>query len=180
KGVRWNKTGTTSPLQCLRTLPNSTIAKEFADQQRTLAPAYTDSSFAIYIVCRPSQTSADGDNVPRWLFGQDRDNAQSGADDHILFINADDGNSATLPPNGVSGRVYWYTGETVTNGDGTGGNQILDGSFITNNYAAGGTNAGNFCVIAMVCDGGISGDTQDSLFQINGNPIDLFTSLPSF
>src|SRR6185295_2440589 len=142
--------------------------------------AYTDSSFAIYIVCRPSQTSADGDNVPRWLFGQDRDNAQSGADDHILFINADDGNSATLPPNGVSGRVYWYTGETVTNGDGTGGNQILDGSFITNNYAAGGTNAGNFCVITMVCDGGISGDTQDSLFQINGNPIDLFTSLPSF
>jgi len=181
KGVRFNKTGTTSPLQVLRTLPNSTIAKEFADQQRTAAPAYTNSQFAIYIACRPSQTTEDAGNTPRWLFGQDRDNAQSGADDHLLFINASDDNGATLPPASASGKIYWYTGETVTGGDGGPGNAyIKDGNFDLKRDGVT-TNPGNFAIVALVCDGGVvSTPTQKSLFQINGCPIDSFTSLASF
>jgi len=179
KGVRFNKTGATSPLQLLRTLASSTIAKEFADQQRCMVPGYTDSQFAIYIVCRPSQSTPDGDNVPRWLWGQDRDNAQSGSDDHILFVNATDTNTVNLPPTGSSGGVYWFTGETlISGGSGTAG-MIKPGSFTTNNYAAGGTNTGNFALITLVNDGDIAGDSQDSLFQINGNPIDKFSSRES-
>ena len=177
-GVRFNKTGTTQPLQVLRSNPNASTAKEFADQQRTMVPTYTDSSFAMYIVCRPSQTQPDTDSQPRWLFGQDRDNAQSGANDHVLFVNTADTNGNTLPPNGDAGSVYWYTGQTaLSGGSGTGG-VIRNGDFDVKPGTAT-TNPGNFAIITLVNDGQVSGDTQESLFQINGNPIDLFQSRTS-
>ncbi len=180
KAVRFNKSGAlsaTNAWQRMKTLPNSSISKSFADQQRTAFPAYTDSSFAAYIVCRPSQTVDNAVDYPRWLIGQDRDNAQSGADDLILFVNTSDANGNSLPPAASAGSVFWYYGMTVTNGSGTGG-QIKTGSFLTRPDAS--ANEGNLMIVSMIHDGGISGDTQVSLFQINGHPIDSFTSSTAF
>lgn len=176
KGIRFNKTSTTQPLQSLKTLPNSSKSIEFADQQRTSIPTYSNSMFGLFIACRPSASANSNGLAPSWVWGQDRDDADSGADDHILFINANDNNSTALAPSNGIGRVYWFTGENVTDGDGTGGNQILDGSFISNNFAAGGTNAASFTLISALSEGAVSGNTIPSLFSINGNPIDSFSN----
>ncbi len=176
KGIRFNKPGATQPLQLLRTLPNSTVAKEFADQQRTAIPVYSESAFALYIVCRPSQTTDSGAIVPRWIFGQDRDNAASSSDDHILFANAADDSAASLPPANDPGSLYWFQGETITGGDGTPGGHILNGDFDVLRDGTT-TNPGNFVIVSMIYDGGITGDAQVSLFQTNGCPIDSFTAI---
>src|SRR6185503_16254973 len=161
KAGRFNKTGATSPLQLLRTLQNSTMAKEFADQQRTMAPAYTDSQFAVFIVARPSQSTPDGDNTPRWIWGQDRDNAQSGSDDHILFANASDASGTGLPPSSDSGGLFWFTGEALVSGGGGTAGEIKAADFDVKTGTAT-TNPGNFVIITMVCDGQLSGSTQES------------------
>ncbi len=187
KGIRFNVTGThttAAPWQRMKTLPSASLATTFADQMRSALPAYTNSAWALYMVVRPSQ-SIDSDEVvyPRWLIGQDRDGAASGSDDHIVFVNANDNGGAGLPPDMEAGKVYWFTGETVTQGDGGPGNAyIKDGNF---NVKRDGTteNPGNFIILGMVCDGAVTGtsvDTQRSLFQINGCPIDSFLSKAQF
>lgn len=176
KGVRFDAQGTISSSnkrQVLKSLPNASIAKEFADQQRTIIPTYTDSQFAMYVVCRPSQTQPDGDQQRRWLFGQDRDNAASGSDDHILFMNASDASGASLPPTSDSGGAFWFTGASTSGGGGAGG--VIDSGDFDVKPGTATTNPANFVVISLINDGNISGDTQESLFQINGNPIDKFT-----
>jgi hypothetical protein len=187
-GLRWNVTGTHSaeaPWQRMKTLPSSSLATTFADQMRSALPAYTNSGWALYMVIRPSQ-SIDSDEVvyPRWLIGQDRDGAASGSDDHMVFMNANDNGGNTLPPTMEAGKIYWYTGETLISGGdgGPGNNFILNGEF---NVQRDGTteNPGNFVILGMVCDGNISNtaiDTNRSIFQTNGCPVDSFLSRSQF
>jgi len=181
QGVRFNLGNENEPFQALRSLQNASLAKEFADQQRTIVPGYTDSAWAMFIVCRPSQSSPDASDVARWLFGQDRDNATSGSDFHCLFVNATSANGNTLPPTALAGRLFWYTGETaLSGGDGTAG-QIRDGRFDArqdggSNPDSTTTNKGQIVILTMVCDGAVSGMTAGSVFRINGSPIDSFQS----
>jgi hypothetical protein len=179
KGVRFNKGLENGPFQALRSLPNHSVALSFADQQRTLLPAYTGSAWALFVVCRPSQSAPDAAATPRWLIGQDRDNASSGSRAHMVFLNASSANDNTLPPTASSGRVFWYTGQdTAADGDGTSG-QIREGRFdIRNdngsNPDATTTNKGQIIILTMVCDGGVT--TEKSCFRINGSPIDAFSA----
>jgi len=185
KGLRFTQPNNVTapqqpPFQALRSSPNASMAKTFADQQRTLLPGYTGSAFALYIVCRPSQTAqSDLSAVSRWLMGQDRDNAASGSDDHILFVNASSANGSSLPPTTSSGRLFWFTGETaLANGDGTGG-QIREGRFDVRNDNGTNpdsttTNLGQVTIIGMICDGNVT--TAKSMYSINGSPIDSFSS----
>lgn len=170
------------PFQALRSLPNSSTSKTFADHQRTLLPGYDGSAFAVYLVCRPSSTDQSGSSTtPRWVFGQDRDNAASGSKDHILFVNASSASSG-LPPTASSGRVFWYTGETASSGgDGTSAGQIKEGRLDIRNDGSTNpdgttTNEGQLTIISMILDGAVSGMTLGSLFSINGSPIDKFAA----
>lgn len=184
KGIRWSgpatAAGNTHPLQALRSLPNSSTAKQFADQQRTLVPGYTGSQWALFMVLRPSQSDTDVGSRIRWVWGQDRDNASSGSDDHILFINADDSGGNTLGPSSSPGDMYWYTGETAeSGGDGAGG-VIKSDSFVDRidgiSNIDGTTDVlGNVVIVTMVCDGSVT-NAVESYFRINGWPIDKFQS----
>jgi hypothetical protein len=169
QGVRFTKKGNTSPLQALRSLPNASIEIELADQQRTMLPAYTNSSFALYIVCRPSKNVPPGDSTVRWLIGQDRTNTASASLINYLFVNASDTNLNSLPPTASAGKLFWFEGADPTSG-GSG----TSGQIKTKNFDG---EDGRLCVITMVFDGLVAGDTQQSLFQLNGNPVDLFQSL---
>lgn len=180
KSVRFTN-GSAQPYQVLKSARNASLTKESADQQNTILPAYTDSGFAVYIVCRPSQTSEEGGQLIRTLIGQDRDNAQSGSDDHIILMNSTDTNTINLPGTDLTGSIYWFTGETLTSGgDGTAG-MIRPGAFDVKPGTAT-TNPGNFAIITLINDGKRTGDSsgQVSLFQVNGNPIDSFQSRESF
>lgn len=193
KGVRFNIGNENGPYQALRSQPNASISTSFADQQRTLLPAYgshtngaaTNSGWAMFIVCRPSQSAPDATATPRWLIGQDRDNASSGSDFHQVFINASAANGNSLPPTASAGRVFWYTGETaLADGSSATVGQIREGRFDIrqdngSNPDSTTTNKGQICIITMVCDGAISNtstNAQKSFFRINGSPIDSFQS----
>lgn len=185
QAVRFNAQGTisaTNKRQVLKTLKSSTYATSFADQQRQAIPSYTNSAFALYIVCRPSQSDVDTATSPMWLFGQDRDNASSGADANILFLNASDANGNTLPPTTSAGGAFWYQGESALSGGG-GTSSTINSGFFTTKPDGSTANEGNFCIVSMISDGNVSNttiDTQVSLYQINGNPIDKFQSRASF
>lgn len=184
QAVRFSATGTISASnkwQALKTLKSSTYAKSFADQQRQAIPSYTDSGFALYIVCRPSQSDVNTATSPMWIFGQDRDNAQSGTDANILFANANTTNTVNLAPGETTGGLYWFQGETALSGGGGTSGVIKAGSFLTKPDGST-ANEGNFVIVSMISDGNVSGtttDTQISLYQINGNPIDKFQSRTS-
>jgi hypothetical protein len=185
QAVRFSAQGTinaTNKRQALKTLRSSTYSTSFADQQRQAIPSYTNSAFALYIVCRPSQSDVDTTTSPMWLFGQDRDNASSGADANILFLNASDANGNTLPPTTSAGGAFWYQGESALSG-GAGTGSTINSGFFTTKPDGTTANEGNFCIVSMVSDGNVSNttvNTQVSLYQINGNPIDKFQARASF
>jgi hypothetical protein len=182
KGLRWTATGTVSPLQVLKSLPNSTTSKAFADNQRTMVPCYIDGAFALYIAMRPSSTTNEvlgaggADNLTRWVWGQDRDGSSASSIDHILFINAEDNSAGTLPPVATAGRLFWYTNVTgMSGGDGPGVTTIRDGYFSTKQDGTT-ANPGFLTIVSQIWDGSLAGDTQAGLFQINGFPVDSFSS----
>lgn len=181
----FNTTNTDAPpFQALKSNPNASTARQMADQQETLLPGYSNSAWAAFIAVRPSQTSGSSNSLaPSWLFGQDRDNGASGSRDHIVFLNASSSNDNALPPATSSGRVFWFTGQdTTSGGDGFSG-QIKEGRFdIRNNSGknpdATTTNLGQYTLISMLWDGAVTG--SNSLFNINGNPIDSFFGRTAF
>jgi glycosyltransferase involved in cell wall biosynthesis len=181
KGIRFNTGRATGPYQALRSLQNSSIAPEFADQQRTIVPGYTDSAWALFIVARLSQSAPDATPTARWLFAHDRDNASATSKFHGLFVNASSaGGFGVITPS--SGRLWWYTGLASTNGDGT-ASAIREGRFDIRqdngtNPDATTTNKGQIVIVTMVMDGNVT--TAKSVFRINGSPIDAFSSAAQF
>jgi len=176
KSVSWNKTGVTQPNQVLRTSPNASTTKEYADQQRTMIPAYTDSQFCVFIVMRPSATQPAGDNLMRTVWYQDRNNV-SDNERHILIINATSGDA----PSTAAGNVSWYTGPNGTAHSIPRGGR--GGNFQPKAYSVTPTaNGAGACLVVQMYDGGFYPGTDfggfividHCQFRVNGNPGDIF------
>src|SRR6185503_8300089 len=163
-GIRFNGVD-----QALVSLSNSSTKKQYADQQKTLWPAYEGSIFATIIVCRPEKRTTGN---PCFIMGQD--NQASGATDHIVIANRSDGSA--LPGTFASGLINHYaaTDGTGDGGQGTNGHP-LEASFDNDHDAA---------IIVILWDGGIApNDTTNitrSLFQLNGSPVDRYEGLGNF
>lgn len=160
-GVRFNGLD-----QALVSLSNSSTKKPYADQQKTLWPAYEGSMFATIIVCRPEKRDTGN---PCFIMGQD--NSAAGATDHIVIANRSDGSA--LPGSFAAGLINHYaaTDASGDGGQGTNGHP-LEATF---------DNAHDAAIIVILWDGGIDpNDTTSvtrSLFQLNGKPIDRYEGL---
>lgn len=161
KGVRFNGLD-----QALVSLSNSSTKKQYADQQKTVWPAYEGSMFATVIVVRPEKRDTGN---PCFIMGQGNDAA--GATDHIVIANRSDGSA--LPGTFAAGLINHYaaTDASGDGGQGTNGHP-LEATFDNDHDAA---------IIVIMWDGGIApNDTTNitrSLFQLNGTPIDRYEGL---
>ena len=151
--------------QLLTSLPNPSIDKDFADQQRTVLPAYTGSMFCSILVMRAERRTAGN---PMFVFGQG--NSAAGASDHILIANRLPG--AALPGAMNPGLISWFASTDAADpGQGAGGHPI-QGAIDT---------FGGISILVLLWDGGIDPGVSlvktRSLWQDRGYPRDRFLGL---
>lgn len=157
--------------QSLVTLPNSSIEKALADQQRTAIPQYTGAMWAMFILMRPTQDSGGG-GAPRLVFFAD--NQAAGASDHSLWVNRSCG--AATPGVFATGIGSYFATTDVAPDDGqcAAADQALDFDFANKDEATG-------CVLVTILwDGGIApADNTKTrcIVRMNGQPIDRFEGL---
>lgn len=168
KGVRFNGVD-----EFLTSLGNSSTTKAFADQQRTVLPAYEGSMFCTIAVIRPEMGSS---GLTMHVFGQ----GDTTASDHILWANRSDG-SAT--PGTFSAGTICHFSPTDAADPGRGSNQHpKEGTFDIplNGFSGLGTDVS---IITILWDGGIDPGASTaktrSLFQYNGHPVDRYLGKPT-
>lgn len=186
KGVRWDTVNSSTNREnnrVLRTNSNSTYDKEYADQQETALPMYTGSQWCMFMVLRPSQQDITAGDKIRAVFGQDRDNANSGAKDHVIAVNRTTGD--TLASSVSAGNIthYFGSGGEAAGDPGAGNNgEPEEESFLVD---ANNSNSTRAVILTVLYDGGLDpGDSSSSatrsLFQANGNPGDRYEGVAQF
>lgn len=151
--------------QALQSQGNSSTTSDYADNQKTLLPAYTGGTdaqkaqFVVFMVVRPIVDA----NI-RWILGQPTA-ASTGTNDRQILVNRAAG--ATLAGSAAAGQVNVYE-LGVVGGDGAGGHVLGATMDATKVQCA---------LITYICDGGRSTSDPKSLFRMNGSAIDRFDSL---
>lgn len=169
--VRFTNVGTTK--QSLVTLPNASIAKNTADQQRTAIPAHEGAMWALFILMRPATADVAGTD-PRVVFYAENDATTGTPGHHGLWVNRACG--ATQPGTFSLGAIsYFAKTDAVDNGSCGGADQAAAGGYT-------GTNSKfTDCVlVTLLWDGGIDpNDTNKTrcTLRLNGRPIDRFEGL---
>jgi len=147
-GVRFN--GTTD---AMRTEANPSVTEAFADQQKTLFPAYAGSMFTAFIVCRPENAATARAVLHQEVISET---------DHTLIANED--SAAGASAGDIRHLAAFDAGDT---GAGTGGN-VLEGSF---------DNVNDLAIVTIQYDGAVeaadSAVTRSHL-KINGRVVDRY------
>lgn len=155
--------------QALQSEPNTSTARDFADQQKTILPSYTGATdaekamFALFIVARPYVT--DTPNAPatyRTLLGQSITGTTYSNELFIAF-NRNESNAGGVP---VAGSVCIFDSVSAGGGgtDGRPDNAIISTASI------------QAAVISLLHDGGRTAANPKSLWRLNGTGVDRWDS----
>lgn len=132
-------------------------------------PGYTGAMFHLVMVVKCSEFTDT-----RWLFGQ----VDTAGNDNRFFINADA--DTTMPPPVSTGSCYWNEAGVGATGQGL-NNQPNNFPYTSlhpwNTTAASGARnlKNNWLVISLTFTNGQAG--FNSVLRINGNPVDVWTSV---
>ncbi len=158
-----------TPHQSLTSLPNYSIAKELADQQRSMLPAYTGSMYCLFMLIRPAPDAATNLHL---VFGQQ---AAAGAGfNHALWLNAASG--STIPLTFSANKIFYYAASQGS--DPASGTALHSPDY---DWTANDKDTG-LVLITVLWDGGIDPGAVPtktrSLVRYNGKPLDRFLGQP--